>query len=88
MLSLTEQGDHFRGFIYRGGLNLLTKEEFYKTLNEEIDYIKTRVLLISKLSIEYLIYGCGCKSTRILLKIPTLMYPEEEYICLNFGNTY
>ncbi len=26
------------------GLNLLTNEEFYKTLNEEIDDIKTRVL--------------------------------------------
>ena len=40
------------------GLNLLTNEEFYKTLNEEIDDIKTRVLLISKLAIEYL--NCGC----------------------------
>ena len=40
------------------GLNLLTNEEFYKTLNEEIDDIKTRVLLIFKLAIEYLNYGC------------------------------
>ena len=32
--------------------------------------------------------GADCKSTRILLKIPTLMYPEEEYICPNFGNYY
>ena len=61
-----------------GGLNLLTNEEFYKTLNEEIDDNKTRVLLISKLAIEYLNYGCDCKTNRILLKIPTLMYSEEE----------
>lgn len=61
-------------------MNLLTNEEFYKTLNEEIDDIKTRVLLISKLSIKYLNYRCGLQSTRILLKYLLWCTQKEIFV--------
>ena len=47
----TEQSNHFRWLFIVVGLNLPINEEFYKTLNEEIDENKTLIILISELAI-------------------------------------